>query len=424
MGAKKKQSIPVVTETTIADTTPTRIPGEGLGVTIAKRDLALAIRRFTGIVDRKSTMPILANVSIQTASPGGLTITATDLNVSLRLTAPCTVERSGAVSIPHKRLADVLKTIPDGALTLYQTTKTNLVLRASTGAQVEIAGMHDRDTPRFPSLASKEKSHDFSEYETRDWPSVDGATLQGALERVLHAVCRDETRFHLNGVLFEANGRVATLVTTDGHRLAKADFDLPQLPTVDAGTPFCTGKILPRKVCVELGKVLTAKEPIGVLITKTHAWFRQGTITLVGKLIDAQFPPYEQVVPKDHRRLFTVDRDALAGAMARARVNTTDLRGAEMRLASGKLTIEASDPDSGTITETIDVEYDGDPMAMGVNAKYLIETLDQLDGRVVFAWSARKDGALDPMLVRSLDDAAMRPVMNASFLSVIMPMRI
>jgi DNA polymerase-3 subunit beta len=425
MGAKKKQSIPTVTVTdaaTTTDTTPNRIPGEGIGLTVDKRELATAIKRFAGVVDRKSTMPILANVSLRTASPGGLTISGTDLDVSMVTTVAAHVERSGAISVPQKRLGDVLKTIHDGPITLFQRNQ-NLYLVSSQGTEIKIDGMHDRDTPKFPALANpREKALDYSEYETQDWPSIDGAALQSAIERVLFSVCKDSTRFHLNGVYFESNGRAGKLVTTDGHRLTKVEIDLPQITSVNAGTPFCSGKILPRKVCGEMIKVLSSKEPIGVLVTKTHAWFRQGTTTIVGKLIDAQFPPYEQVIPKDNARIFTVDRDALAGAMKRAKVASSETRGVEMRLASGKLTIEASDPDSGTVTETLDVDYTGDEMKMGVNARYMIETLDQLDGRVAVSWS--KTSELDPMLVRSLDDAAMRAVSEASFLSVIMPMRI
>jgi DNA polymerase-3 subunit beta len=416
--------VPIVPEPSDA----IRIPGEGLGLVIGKRELAQAVRKFASVVDRKSTMPMLANVSIRASADGsGITITGTDLHVTLRMTVPCKVARPGAINVNAKRLGEMVKSLPDGDVTIYQTTRTNAYLE-SGAAKLALDGLHDRDFPSYPSLSSKEKAHDFSEYDGRPWPTMAGSVLSTLIERVEHAICRDETRFHLNGILFESTGTLARMVATDGHRLAKAEAPIEASKT--GGTPITTGAIIPRKGCVELGKLVSATYPCEVLITKTHAWFRQGALVLTVKLTDAQFPPYEQVIPKENRRLVTVDRDALFAALTRAKVNCCETRGVSLSLATGKLTVQADNPDDGgaTVTECLAVDYQGDECCTGVSPKYLLDALDQIDGSVVIALSSAKgsakDGLLDPMLVRSLDDAAMRPISGASFLSVVMPMRI
>lgn len=427
MGTRKAKKLDTTVTSTptdaIAPVAETiRMPGEGLGITIGKRELGKAIQKFQSVVDRKSTMPMLANVLIR-ADHGGITITGTDLDVSLHVRVDaCKVARTGAIYASAKRLADMIRTLPDGDVAIYQTSKTNAII-ASGSATLALEGYPDRDAPKFPSLGTEDVR----------WVAVDASTLASMIDRVKHSVCLDDTRFHLNGLYWECDSSALRMVTTDGHRLSKAEAPIPaDMADTPTGIKLAKGAIVPRKGCLELGKMLAKQTGnVDVMLTKTHAWFRLGGTTLVAKLVDAQFPPYAQVIPTDHRRLVTIDSTTLAAAMTRAKVNCTDARGAKLSLATGKLTIEASDPDSGTITECLDVDYIGTECTIGVNARYLLDTLGQIDaGPVVLAFGTERakatkgDGILDPMLVRSLDDAVMRPIMGARFLSVIMPMRV
>lgn len=411
MGARK-QKIPTIKATDI-DTSVVDvpnvpsdailIPGDGLALRASKRELKAIVAKFQTVVDRKSTMPILANVSLR-VDESGLTITGTDLHTSLRMRLEgnaCKAIRPGSVSVPAKRLADVIKALPDGEITM-STAKTTMVVSSGT-ATSRIEGMHDRDTPKFPSFA-----------DDVTWSDVDASALVEIIEATKHAICTDETRFHLNGTLLECRDGTLRAVTTDGHRLAKAERTI-------SGDLRITSALLRRKGAIEIAKLLAkSKGTCGIAATKSHVWIKQGETVLVTALVDAQYPPYEQVIPKGHERLVTVDASVLAEALSRAKVNCSETRGVVLSLASGKLVVVASDPDSGEFREEIEADYSCRETRWGVNPGYLIDSLAEIDGKVVLA----VNNELDPMLVRSLDDAAMRSVLDASFLSVVMPMRI
>lgn len=421
MGARKiKKLDTTVTSITSADiapeVVPPTLPGDGIGIVVDKKALRAALTRITGVADRKSTMPILANASLR-VDHGGLTMTATDLNVSVRVKVGCKVGRTGTASIPAKKLADAIKSLPDGELSLYGSSKHDITITAGS-ATVTLDGMPDRDTPKFPALG-----------DTARWITLDSALVRDAFASTVHAICKDETRFHLNGVLFEIAGQTLRTVATDGHRLVKREIEaLPATPGDGEQIKPC---IVQRKGCAELGKLLDGKSTCDVAVDRGYFWIRQGDSTLVVKLIDAQFPPYEQVIPKDHKRLVVVDSEALRGALFRARANCSETRGAVLSLATGKLTVSAGRPGESESSEALDAEFSCDPIKVCVNPAYLLDTLDQLDGKIVIAigelYKPRKGEGepcvLDPILVRSVEDAAMRPISSASFLSVVMPMR-
>lgn len=391
-----------------ADSAP--IPGDGLAIRISARDLKVAILRVASIADRKSTMPMLAHVLLR-ADAKGLLLQATDLNVSMRTTvATAKVVRSGAIALPGKQLADAVKSLPEGDVTISQS---GMVATLSTGsANVQIRGLNERDYPRFPT-------HDDTKH---PWSSTDAPTFAGLIESVEHAVCQDETRFHLNGVLLECSDTAIRAVATDGHRLAKAETWREGATTLR----MTKGVILPRKACGETAKLLRKQEDCEISVTDSHVWVRVGETTLACKTIDAQFPPYEQVIPKNHRSTVAVNVAALTAALDRATKSLgkcVDTRGVCLTLASGKLTVQASHPDTGETTETLDAECSigGSCSKIGVNPKYLRDVLRSCDDDI--AVLALSD-VLDPMLVMTQDDSLMTDVRAPRFLGVVMPMRI
>jgi DNA polymerase III subunit beta len=411
MGAKKIKTAPA---TVNAAPVTDAVGGlrKGIEIVLHRRTAKALVAKFASIVDRKSTMTILGNVSLR-ADREGLTITGTDLDVSLRQTFPCVVTGNGCLSVPQKRLADVIKAMPDGDLTIRQSDKSITVSCGAANATIE--GMSDSDTPKFPAFTDEAL-----------WSKIPTEALADVLENVRHAICDDQTRFHLNSVRFEILGNTIRGVATDGHRLAKCerpwenDQDLRVPPT-----------LIPRKGVREFGKLVDTKQPVSIAFTKRHVWFRQGDMVLVAKTIDAVFPPYEQVIPTANKRLVTVDSKALGEALGRAVAYTSQTRGAILSLASGKLVVTTDDS-----SESIEASYSCETFKCGVNPKFLAETLAQIDGSIVIsvgepcAYDARgktKEAAiqiLDPIMVRSLDDAAMRPILEASFVGVVMPMRI
>lgn len=405
MGAKKIKSAPATVNAATSDKVGSL--RSGIEVVLHKRTAKALVAKFASIVDRKSTMTILGNVSLR-ADREGLTITGTDLDTSLRQTFPCVVTGSGCLSVPQKRLADVIKGMPDGDVTLRQTDNNLVVSSGDVSATIE--GMNDRDTPTFPAFT-----------DAMLWSTVPTVAIADVFEATRHAICDDDTRFHLNSVRFEILGNLIRGVSTDGHRLAKCertwenDQDLRIEPILVA-----------RKGVREFGKLVDTKQSCQIAKGKQHVWFKQGDMVLVCKLVDAEYPPYEQVIPRDHKRLVTVDSERLAQALGRAAAYTSVARGAILTLASGKLTVATDDS-----TESLDAEFSCEMVKCGVNPKYLIETLQHIDGRVVIALGEPRtyekgtgEQNLDPILVRSLDDAAMRPILDASFLGVVMPMRI
>lgn len=418
MGAKKIKTAPAATVN--AATSVDKVGGlrDGIEIQIHKRTLKALVAKFSSVVDRKSTMTMLANVSLR-VDREGLTITGTNLDVWLRQTFPCPVTGSGCLSVPHKRLADVIKAMPDADLTLRQIDRKLTISAGAASATIE--GMSDRDYPAFPTFTDAMR-----------WSTVPTEALVGVFESTRHAICLDETRFHLASVRFEILGNLIRGVATDGHRLAKCerswenDQDLRIEPI-----------LVPRHGVRECCRLIDGKSPVAIAKGPTCVWFKQGDLVLVSKLVDAVFPPYEQVVPTTNKRLVTVDSARLSEALGRASAYTSESRGAILSLASGKLTVATDDS-----SEAIDVEHSCEAFTCGVNPKYLIDALQNIEGSAVVAvgepqlvdetghkrrHTSKGEGKtqiLDPIVVRSVDDAAMRPVMEASFLGIVVPVRI
>jgi len=227
------------------------------------------------------------------------------------------------------------------------------------------------------------------------------------IERTLFSVCNDETRFHLNGVYFESDGSKARMVSTDGHRLSKVER------TIANGPKLSSGVIIPKKGLLEIRKVLDTGASCKLAIKTPHLFLVAEDIALAVKLIDAQFPPYEQVIPKEHRKVITVDRARFIDALRRAQLMSSETRGVKVAATKEGMTITSDNPDLGEVREELDAEYNGDPIAIGFNPKYVVELLGQMTSDQV---TVKLGGELDPGLVE--------PTGGDAYLGVVMPMRI
>ncbi len=227
------------------------------------------------------------------------------------------------------------------------------------------------------------------------------------IERTLFSVCNDETRFHLNGVFFESDGSKSRMVSTDGHRLSKVERTIANGPKLSAGV------IIPKKGLLEIRKVLDAGPSCKLAIKTPHLFLVQDDIAIAVKLIDAQFPPYEQVVPKDHKRVVTVDRVRLIDALRRAQLMSSETRGVKLAATKEGITITSDNPDLGEVREEMEAEYTGEPIAIGFNPKYVVELLTQMASEQV---TISLGGELDPGLFK--------PLTGDDYLGVVMPMRI
>jgi DNA polymerase-3 subunit beta len=361
---------------------------------IAKNEFLRGLRLAQGIADRKSTMPMLANVLLRTQGKNQLLVAATDLNVSLTAELKSTNTGEGGLTLGAKNLYELIANAPGDEVTLKKTDNHWAEIKSGK-VTYRIVGMPDRDFPKVPD-------HREAQYST-----VESAVLREMVERTLFSVCNDETRFHLNGVFFESDGTKCRMVSTDGHRLSKVER------TISNGPKLTAGIIIPKKGLLEMRRVLDSGPQCKIAIKTPHLFLVQEDIAIAVKLIDAQFPPYEQVIPKDHKRVITVDRSRFIDALRRAQLMSSETRGVKVSATKEGVTITSDNPDLGEVREELEAEYNGEQIAIGFNPKYVVELLTQMSCDQI---TISLGGELDPGLIR--------PLTGDDYLGVVMPMRI
>jgi DNA polymerase III subunit beta len=361
---------------------------------IAKNEFLRGLRLAQGIADRKSTMPMLANVLLRTQGKNQLLVAATDLNVSLTAELKSQNSHEGGITLGAKNLYELIANAPGEEVTLKRADNHWAEIRSGK-VTYRIVGMPDRDFPRVP------------DHREATYTTIESAVLREMIDRTLFSVCNDETRFHLNGVYFESDGSKARMVSTDGHRLSKVERTIVNGPKLSAGV------IIPKKGLLEMKKVLESGPTCKLAIKTPHLFLVQEDIAIAVKLIDAQFPPYEQVIPKDHKKIITVDRGRFVDSLRRAQLMSSETRGVKLAATREGLTITSDNPDLGEVREELDAEYNGDPIAIGFNPKYVVELLGQMASDQI---TIALGGELEPGLVR--------PLSGDEYLGVVMPMRI
>lgn len=297
-------------------------PASQLAFRAPRKDLHKALKRLQSVSDAKSTLPILANIAIR-ATMTGVTFSATDLNVSMTISAPVAwnVSSVGSVCVNAKSLATIVGKLPGDEVSLQVMNRAGIQVAVVTSGSVSMTldGRSDRDFPKIPSAT-----------EGLTFSAVPAATLSDMFEKALFSICKDETRFHLNGILVESDGSTMRTVSTDGHRLTKIERSIVG-PRID-------GVIVAMKGCQTLVKTLgsKAKGTCDIAIKGPNMFVRYEGTELALKLIDAQFPPYMQVIPQGHPHFATVNRKAFLGALERAAVLCSQTRG--VKITIGDLT--------------------------------------------------------------------------------------
>jgi DNA polymerase-3 subunit beta len=361
---------------------------------LSKPTLAAALRRAVGVADKKSTMPMLATVCLR-ATASELTIAATDLNITALSTVPLVGALPGGLCVNAKALHDIVANLPGDDVGIKKVQNNWAEVKAKK-VSYRIVGMPDRDFPKIP------------DHLEATFVTVDGEALAAMIDRTLFSICNDETRFHLNGVLFESNGTTARMVSTDGHRLSKADRKLEAAPMLSQGV------IVPKKGVLEIKKILDGAKAVDLAVKVPYLYLRRDAVVLAVKLIDAQFPPYDQVVPKAHLRRAVVDAQLLKDAVRRCELLASETRGLKLSFSGKTLTLTTDNPDLGDVREEMDCEYSGDPITIGVNPKYIVDLLPQMGDTGV---AIELSNPLDPIAVRPADDPD-------GYVGVVMPMRI
>lgn len=368
---------------------------------IERAALLKAVAQAQSVVERRNTIPILANVLIE-AEGDTVSFRATDLDIEVVDRVPAVVEKAGSTTVSAVLLHEIVRKLPDGALVALADDPHTGRLTVQAGRSSFALTTLPRED--FPVMAS-------SEYQTGF--TAKAGLLKRLFEKSKFAISTEETRYYLNGVYLHVaegeDGRVLRAVATDGHRLARIDAPLP------AGAEGMAGVIVPRKTVGELRKLLEDDDAeIAVSVSETKLRFATPGIALTSKVIDGTFPDYGRVIPAGNTRRLEVDAGDFARAVDRvATVSQERSRAVKLALDEDRLTLSVNSPDSGTATEELVVSYGDEALEIGFNAKYLLEIAGQIDREnAVFMLS----GSGDPALVREGGDT--------SAVYVVMPMRV
>ncbi|MCP4604968.1 MAG: DNA polymerase III subunit beta [Proteobacteria bacterium] len=376
---------------------------------ITKNHLVSALARTFGIADRKSSMQILSNVLIDAGGLDNVRIAATDLHLSASGVFPAEIQEGGAFTVPAKTLYDVVRNMSDGPISL--STEGEQVRIFGGRTNFKLLSLPADDFPLLPDSGEVE----FFE--------MDASLLLRMIEQTSFSISNDETRPHINGALFQGDGKNLRMVTTDGHRLSKVEIH------IDESGFYNFLMVIPNKGITEIRHLVEDAEGIVSLAVHDGSVFLRRNIKLedgsegaepisaefllVSRLIESEFPPYDQVIPKGNDQVVILSRTQFLDALRRVSVVSSDRTlGVSFKFSEGNLEIITNNPSVGEGSEQLDVSYEGEDMTIGFNARYFIDILSVLNDDEV---RLELSGALDPVIVKDQAD---------TFIGVVMPMRI
>ena len=368
---------------------------------VRKTDLLRELQLFQGIVERKNTIPILANILIE-ADGDQVKMLATDLEVGLRSRCTASVTKSGSLTLPAKKLYEIVKALPETDVRIEENKNGVKVAADRFDSRMQTLPRED-----FPSLP--DATDTFSATLPRD-------VLKQMVAKTQFAITGEDTRYFLNGALFIQRPDAMSLVATDGHRLAL--ISVPREKTKGKGKGEEEERvILPRKTLLELGRLLAEGEgDIQYERGENHLFFDIGGRLLISRMIDGQFPAFERVIPKNNDKKVEFDRDRLTSAVKRvALLSNERSRAVKFQMDKGKVEIASSSPEFGEAKEVIVVDYSAAPVTICFNAQYVLDFLAVVETDSVSL--EFKD---------EMSQAVMKPVgaENYDYTYVIMPMRV
>jgi DNA polymerase-3 subunit beta len=372
---------------------------------IATSELSKALGRSQGIVEKKSTMPILSHVLLE-ARKTQLVVSATDLDlaVSSEHENGCEVLKEGSLAVSARHLYDIVRALPEQQVTLKKAHNNYLEVKSGP-SEFRIVGLPAEDFPALPR------------FEKVPFADVQPGALLDMIERTSFAISTDETRYNLNGVFFEPSAEALRLVATDGHRLSLVERPM------GATFGLKKGVILPKKGLQELKKLLAEAVESGEENPETKLGFvensavvRRPGVVLSMRLIEGLFPDYRQVIPKAGEKVVKLGRGRFLETLRRISLLSTDKAHAvKLELGKGVLRVMSQNPDLGEAKEEVPVEYEGEPLKIGFNARYLIDVLGVLASADVLLELADD---LSPGVLRGAGEE------DQGYTAVVMPMRI
>lgn len=372
---------------------------------IGREELLTGLQRVQGVVEKRNTMPILSNILLE-AKQDGAEIVATDLEIGMRGLYKATVLEAGGVTISARKLYEIIKELPSGEIELTSGDNNWTTIQAGK-SQFKVVGLPSSDYPALPSI------------EREGLTPLAGAGLLELIRKTLFAAGDNDARYILNGLLVtltttENKTTLLRLVGTDGHRLAVAEREVGTPGSKQAAQDIKA--IIPKKAAQEMKRLLEEggdAEPL-IGFTKNLMIFRKSGLLLTSRLMEGNYPNYQQVVPKESGKRIAVDRGLLESALRRVSVLSKDKANAvKVSFAPGGMTLFSSSPDYGEATEDLAARYEGEALTTGFNARYLLDALSVMDGESV---SLQMDSALSPCLIQEAE--------SPGFKCVVMPIKI
>lgn len=372
---------------------------------VSKRDFIRILARCQGVADKKSTMPVLANVLVEADSEGHLRLTATDLYLGISGQIDARVETAGSIAVDAKDLFDRVKAMPDGNISLSLQNAGAVVIRAEGQARrYTIKGIAGSEFPSLPQPAT-----DSIEM------LVPTEAFASLIAKTHFSIATDDTRPHLNSALFQWEGERIRMVTTDGHRLSKMEVTVPERSQE-------ASMLIPLKGIQELKRLCEEARSDGVaeitlLKSGPSAFFRVPHMQLGIKLVEVQFPPYGQVIPSSTQHQIVASRALVADAVRAVSLAASDRTGGvKMTMCENVMRFSSESPESGDGFDEVPVEFSGTEFTVGFNAAYVLHVLGCIEqDDIVLGLS----GELDPATIQPSPQPE-----GSEFLAVIMPMRI
>jgi len=366
---------------------------------IERATLLKGLGHVHNVVERRNTIPILSNVSLEAGDGGGLRLMATDLDLQIVEEVEAQVGEPGATTVSAHTLFEIVRKLPEGS---------QVELAAAEGRMSIVAGRYRSSLPTlprddFPVIAEGELPTQFE---------LPAATLRQIIDKTRFAISTEETRYYLNGIYLHVSDEaqpVLKAAATDGHRLARVTVARPD------GAQGMPGVIIPRKCVTELRKLLDEIDgSVQISLSDSKIRFGLGNAVLTSKLIDGTFPDYTRVIPTGNDKLMKIDPRSFEEGVDRVSTIASErTRAVKLSLERDKVTLSVTSPENGTAAEEVPADYGADGLEIGFNARYLLDILGQIEGDTVEVHLA---DAAAPTLLRENDKAAA--------LYVLMPMRV
>ena len=364
--------------------------------TIDKSILLKSIAKLQSVVEKRNTIPILANVKLE-ASENSLTLTVTDMDLVVTEEIEANISIAGALTIPALTLYDIVRKLPEGAQVNLESEPSSSRLFVTAGSsKFTLSYLPVED---FPIMSEGDLTHSFT---------LKSKEFTRLIEKSRFAMSNEETRYYLNGVYLHLIGNKLKAVATDGHRLASIEIDAPE------GSAEMPGIIIPRKAVNEVGKLLEDQEEVKISLSDTKIKFNSGKIQLLSKVVDGTFPDYQRVIPDNNTKSMKVSNDDFKEAIDRVSTISSDkTKAVKVLLSKEVVTITSQGVEGTSGKEDIQAEYDGDNIEVGFNSRYMVEMLSLIESDMVnFSF----DEPNSPAIVTDASDTGA--------LYIIMPMRV